>query len=131
MSALVMKVEEVTKRIGINVIAKKSENLDIGRGVSDVRLEDVQLRGQAMKEVDGLTYLRSMMISNGKFTQDVDSKITLTSRLIGTFRRRLRGMREVNLKVKNEIFNGVVLSVVFYGATACELTEPKKQDWMR
>ena len=39
-----------------------------GRGVSDVRAEDVQLRGQTMKEVDKFTYLGSLMASYGKFT---------------------------------------------------------------
>ena len=34
----------VTQRFGINIRAKQSEILDIGRGVSDFRVEDVQLR---------------------------------------------------------------------------------------
>ena len=40
-----MKMEEVTQRFGINISAKKNEFLYIGRGVSQVRVEDVQLRG--------------------------------------------------------------------------------------
>ena len=45
MAALVMKMEQVTHRSGISISAKKSEILDIGRGKSDVRFEDLQLRG--------------------------------------------------------------------------------------
>ena len=46
-AALVMKIEDVTKRFGIIIRAKTSVILYINRGVSDVRVEDVQLRGRS------------------------------------------------------------------------------------
>ena len=59
MFALVMKVEEVTQRVRINISEKESKLLYIGIEVSDVRVgvEDVRQRGQAMKEVVEFTYL--------------------------------------------------------------------------
>ena len=57
MAALVMKMETVTQRFGINISAKKSECLYVGSSESDVRVEDVQLRGQTMKTVGDFTYL--------------------------------------------------------------------------
>ena len=89
MAALVMKMEEVTQRFGINISAKKSEILYIGRGVSDVRVEDVQLRGQAMKTVEEFTYLGSVMASNGKFTQDIERRRAAATRAFGMLRCRL------------------------------------------
>ena len=50
---------------GINTIAKKSEILYIDWGASDIRVEDVQLREQAMKTVEKINYLESVMASNG------------------------------------------------------------------
>ena len=50
-SALVMKMEEMTQRFVNNISAKKSEFLYSGSGASDVRVVDVQLMWQAMKTV--------------------------------------------------------------------------------
>ena len=72
MAARGMKMEEVTQRFGINISAKKSEILYIGRGVINVGVEDVQIRGQVMKTVEEFTYLGSVMASSGKFTQDIE-----------------------------------------------------------
>ena len=49
MAALLMKMEEVTQRFG-NIRAKNREILHIGRSASDVRVEDVQLKGLAIKQ---------------------------------------------------------------------------------
>ena len=62
-----MRLEQLTQRS-----ATKSEILYIDRGESDVRVEDVQLRGQAMKTVEVFTYLGSVMASNSKFSQDIE-----------------------------------------------------------
>ena len=52
MAALMMKLEQVTQKFGINISAKNCEIFYIGRGESDVIIEVVQLRGQAMKRVE-------------------------------------------------------------------------------
>ena len=126
MAALVMKMEQVTQRFGINISAKKSEILYIGRGDSDVRVEDVRLRGQAMKAVDEFTYLGSVMASNGKFTQDIERRRAGATRAFGMLGRRLWGRREISVKVKMRIFNAVVLPVLLYGATAWALTRTEE-----
>ena len=88
-AALVMKMEQVTQIFGINISAKKSEILYIGRGVSDFRVEDVQLIGQVMKTVEQFTYLGSLIVSNGKFTQDIERRRTGATRAFGILRPRL------------------------------------------
>ena len=50
--AMVMRMEQVTQRFGINISAKKSEVMYIGSGKGDVRTEDMVLRGQRMKQVE-------------------------------------------------------------------------------
>ena len=45
MVAMVMKMEQVTQRFGINISARKSEVLFIGRDEGDIRIEDLELRG--------------------------------------------------------------------------------------
>ena len=61
MVALVMKIEHVVLQgFGIDISAKKHEILYIGRAATDFRVEVVQLRMQAMKTVEELTYLGSV-----------------------------------------------------------------------
>ena len=43
--AMVMKIERTKQRFGINISARKSELLFIGRGEGDVRMGGLQLRG--------------------------------------------------------------------------------------
>ena len=121
MAALVMKMELVTPRFSINISAKMREILYIGSGENDARVEDVQLKGQAMKTVKEFTYLGSVIAINGEFTQDTEMRRTGATRAFGMLRRRLWGRREISLKVKTKIFNAVVLPVLFYCATAWAL----------
>ena len=91
MNAMVMKMEEVTQRFGINISTKKSEILYIERGVSNIRVEDVQLRGQTMKTVEEFTYLGSVIASNGKFTQDIERRRAAATRAFEMLRCWLWG----------------------------------------
>ena len=84
---MVLMMEELTQRFGNNVSAKKSEFLYIGRDVSDIRVEDVQLKGQGQE----FTYLGSVIASNGKFTQEIERRKAATTRAFGVLRRRLWG----------------------------------------
>ena len=115
--AMVMRMEQVTQRFGINISAKKSEVMYIGRGEGDVRTEDMVLRGQRMKQVEEFAYLGSVFTSDGKFTQDVERRRAGAIGALGTLKRRLWGRRNVSLKVKMKIFNAVVLPVLLYGAS--------------
>ena len=117
MAASVMKMEQATQRLGINIGAKKSESLYIGRGESDVSIEDVRLIGQTMKAVDEFTKLGRVMASIGKFTQDIERRRAGATRAFGILRRRLWRRREISVKVKMKIFNAVVLPILLYGAT--------------
>ena len=127
MVSMVMRMEEVTQRFGINISAKKSEVLYIGRGEGDVRIEDMELRGQRMKQVEEFVYLGSVFTSDGKFVQDIERRRAGATRAFGTLKRRLWGRREVSLKVKMTIFNAVVLPVLLYGATAWLLTQTEER----
>ena len=46
---MIMRMELATQRFGINISAKKSERLYVRRGQGNVRVKDLQLRGQTMK----------------------------------------------------------------------------------
>ena len=79
-----------------------------------------------MKTVEECAYLGSVMVSNGNFTQDIESRKAAATRVLGRLRRRLWGRREVSLNTKINIFNAVVLPVLLYGATAWALTKTKE-----
>ena len=127
MVGMVMRMEEVTQRFGINISAKRSEILYIGRGEGDVRMEDMELREQRMKQVEEFVYLGSVFTSDGKFLQDIERRRAGATRAFGTLKRRLWGRRDVSLKVKMKIFNVVVLPVLLYGATAWALTRTEER----
>ena len=84
-----MRMEEVTQRFGINISAKKSEVLHIGRGEGDIRMEDMELREQRMKQVEEFVYLGSVFTSDGKFMQDIERRRAGATRAFGTLKRRL------------------------------------------
>ena len=67
MVGMVMKMEEVTQRFGINVSVKKSEVLYIGRGEGNVRIEDLEIRGQRIKQAEEFVNLGSVFTSDWKF----------------------------------------------------------------
>ena len=100
----------MTQRFGINISAKKSEILYIGRGEGDVRIEDVQLRGQRMKQAEEFVYLGSVFTSDGRYRQDIERRRAGATRSFGTLKRRLWGRRDVSRKVKMKIFNAVANS---------------------
>ena len=127
MVAMVMRMEQVTQRFGINISARKSEVLFIGRGEGDVRMEDLQLRGQPMKRVEEFTYLGSIITSDGKSIQDIERRRAGATRAFGTLRKRMWGRREISLKVKMKVFNALVIPVLLYGATAWALTKTEER----
>ena len=127
MVAMVMRMERVTQRFGINISARKSEVLFIGRGEGDVRMEDLQLRGQPMKRVEEFTYLGSIITSDGKCIQDIERRRAGATRAFGTLRKRMWGRSEISLKVKMKVFNALVIPVLLYGATAWALTKTEER----
>ena len=112
--AMVMRMEQVTQRFGINISAKKSEVMYIGRGEGDVRIQDMVLRGQRMKQVEEFAHLGSVLTSDGKLAQYVERSRARATRAFGT------------LKVKMKIFNPVVLPVLLYGASTWVLTRTEE-----
>ena len=46
----------------------------IGQGEGDVTVEDLQLRGQTTNQVEGFTYIGSVVTSDGKCMQDIDRR---------------------------------------------------------
>ena len=109
------------------ISAKNSEFLYIGRDEGSGRVQNISLRGQAMKQVEEFTYLGSVITSDGKFVQDIERRRAGATRAFGMLRRRLWGRREISLKVKMKIFNAVVLPVLMYGATSWALTRTEER----
>ena len=71
---MILKMEEVTQRFGIDISANKSEILYNDRGESNVRLREVSLRGQSMKQVEEFVNLGGVIPSNGKFALDIKKR---------------------------------------------------------
>ena len=71
---MILKMEEVTQSLGINISANKSEILYNGRGEGNVRLHEVSLRGPSMKQVEEFVYLGGVILSNGKFALDIKKR---------------------------------------------------------
>ena len=71
---MILKMEEVTQRFCINISANKSENLYNDRGDRTVRLREVSLRGQSVKQVEEFVYLGGVILSNGKFALDIKKR---------------------------------------------------------
>ena len=69
-----MKIEEVTHTIGINISTRKSELLNLRRDEGKVRVKDISSRAQMKKQVEEVTYLVSVIISDGKFVQGIERR---------------------------------------------------------
>ena len=123
---MVMRMELVTQRFGINISAKKSEVVYVGRGSGDVRVEDVNLRGETIRQVSDFTYLGSVVTSDGKVKEDIEKRRAGARRAFGQLRRRLWKRGEISLRVKMKIFNAIVIPVLLYGASAWALTRTEE-----
>ena len=99
----------------------------IGRGEGDVRIEDMVLRGQRVKQVEQFAYLGGVFTSDGKFTQDVEIRRTGATRAFGTFKRSLWGRRDMSVKVKMKIFTTVALPLLLYGTSTWALTRTEQR----
>jgi len=130
LAALVVKMEEVTQRVGINISQKKSEVMVIGREQEQLRTENVELRGERLKQTEEYIYLGSAITSDGRHVRDMERRRAGAARAFGTMKRRLWGRREVSLKVKMKIYNAVVVPVLTYAAStwAMTRTEERKMD---
>ena len=126
LSGMIMRMEAVTQRFGINISAKKSEVLYVGRGPGDVRVEDVTLRGENIRQVGEFTYLGSVIATDGKTINDIEKRRAGARRAFGSLRQRLWRRREISLTVKMKVFNAIVLPVLLYGATAWALTQTEQ-----
>ena len=126
LASMVMRMEGVTQKFGINISAKKSEVMYVGRGSGEVRVEDVTLRGETIREVGEFTYLGSVVTTDGKSTKDIEKRRAGARRAFGTLRQRLWKRREISLRVKMKIFNAIILPVLLYGATAWALTRTEE-----
>ena len=123
---MVMRMELVTQRFGINISAKKNEVVYVGRGSGDVRVEDVNLRGETIRQVSDFTYLGSVVTSDGKVKEDIEKRRAGARRAFGQLRRRLWKRGEISLRVKMKIFNAIVIPVLLYGASAWALTRTEE-----
>ena len=80
-----------------------------------------------MKVVDELTYLGSLMTSNGKFTQDIERRRAGATRELRMLRSRFWGRREKSFEVKMKVFNAVGLPVLLYDPVAWALTKSEER----
>ena len=86
MVALVKKMDEVSQRFGMNISAKKSVLLYIGRDEGNVILENIRLRDQTLKQAEEFTYVLNVAGSNGKTKQNVESRRAGATRGFGSLK---------------------------------------------
>ena len=130
LAALVMKMEEVTQRVGINISQKKSEVMVVGREQEQLSVQNVELRGEGLKQTEEYIYLGSAITSDGRHVRDMERRRALAANAFGKMKQRLWGRREVSQKVKMKVFNAMVLPVLSYAAStwAMTRTEERKLD---
>ena len=80
----------------INISARKSEVLFIGRGEGDVRIKHLQLKGHPIKQVEEFTSLGNVVTTAGKCMQDIKRRRTGATRTFGMLKRRKWGRREIS-----------------------------------
>jgi hypothetical protein len=69
--SLVARMEEVTQRLGINISIKKSEVMLVSREEVDLNVNQLEFRGECMKQVKEFKYLGSMFTSDGGHKRDI------------------------------------------------------------
>ena len=86
---MVMRMEVVTQRFGINISAKKSGVMYVDRGSVNVRMEDVNLRRETIRKLSEFTYLGSVVTSDGKTREDIEKRRPGARTTFGSLRRDL------------------------------------------
>ena len=73
----------INEKLKIIINAKTIEVKYVDRGSGDVRVEDVNLRGETIKQVSEFTYLGSVVTSDGKTTEDIGKRRAGARRAFG------------------------------------------------
>ena len=79
---LVMKMEEVTQRVGINISHKKSEVMVVTREQEQLSVEILELRGKRLKQTEEYMYLGSATTSDGWDIRDMKRRLAGAARAI-------------------------------------------------
>ena len=127
LALMLERMEEVTQDYGINISTKKTEVMCIRRELEQIRVEDVVMRGEMLKQVEEFTYLGSVFTADGRCIKDIDRRKALAAAAYNTMDRKIRKRREISREIKMRPFNAVVLPILLYGATSWTLTRTEER----
>ena len=108
------KLEDITQQWAMVISVPKTKILVVNVAC-DTPDPIIILRGEQIEVVKTFTYLGSIVSSNGRVKDDVDSRINKASSAFNKLRKYLWNRREISLNTKMRIFNAVILSVLLYG----------------
>ena len=80
-----------------------------------------------VKQLEELTYLGSVITSDGKYMLDIEKRRASATRVFGTLRQRIWGKREKCMYVKLKFFNAFVIPVQLYDATVWAPTRAEEK----
>jgi hypothetical protein len=84
-------------------------------------MEKIEINGKALEDVNGCSYLGSIITGGGRADEDVTSRITKAN---VTFVQLYRIWENKNIRMKTQlkIFNSNVKAVLFYGCETWKVT---------
>ena len=92
----------------------KSKVMSVG-GIVEPPLLDIMLNGERMEVVSSFKYLGSCFSSDGGVKDDVSMRVSEGMKTFGAM-KRVWSERSVNVRVKRELYERIVVPTVMYGS---------------
>merc|ERR1712002_202066 len=114
LQCLVKEFGRVCKRRKLRVNVDKSKVMSVG-GIVEPPLLDIMLNSERMEVVSSFKYLGSCFSSDGGVKDDVSMRVSEGMKTFGAM-RRVWSERSVNVRVKRELYERIVVPTVMYGS---------------
>ena len=112
---------EVARSFGLKVSIKKTKLMVVGQAVQIEDRAPLKVGDNEVECVDQLTYLGSIISSNGLMDAEVDRRIANASKAFGALRPAVFNDRNLNVNTKRQVYQACVLSVLLYGSESWTL----------
>ena len=130
LQCLVREFGRVCERRKLRVNVDKSKVMCVGVNV-EPSLYNIMLNGERMEMVNSLKYMGSCFSSDGGVKKDVSMRVGEGMRKFGAMKRVWSG-RSVNVRVKREFYERVVMPQIMYGSeSGLELKRGISLMWRR
>ena len=125
LQCLVREFGRVCERRMLRVNVDKSKVMCVGVNV-DPSLFNIMLNGERMEMVNSFKYLGSCFSSDGGVKEDVSMRVGEGMRAFGAMKRVWSG-RSVNVRVKRELYERVVVPTIMYGSESWGLRVEERE----